>query len=147
MTEATLEQLVELMQPEDWVDEHEAEAIADMEIADLRARLAEVEDFRKQAAHLCDLRARYDIIAALATPEPEVVATNGNAERKAKIYGMPRNPFLRFLEFDDGSHGVLRVKKNHPCKVGWKVDVKAEAGRPNLYLLAGRYNQWGVRRD
>ena len=35
--------------------------------------------------------------------------------RLAKVYMLPANPYLRFIEFDDGTHGKFRAK---PGKFG-----------------------------
>jgi len=76
--------------------------------------------------------------------EPKVKPEKPVVEFRAKIYKMAMNPALRFIEFEDGAKGFLRVKLGHPCKVGWEVDVVPVEG-PDLYHLAGRYNRWGVR--
>ena len=111
--------------------ETEAEAAADLEIADLEARILDVEE---RIVETESKRARLNRIAILSQPD----------EVKAKVYGQPRNPYLRFLELPGGAKAILRVRKDHPCRAGWEVDVIPE-GTPELYLLAGRYNRWGVR--
>ncbi len=47
-----------------------------------------------------------------------------SGEREAKIYGVPKNRFLRLIEFEDGSHGKFRSKPGNYLKLGENVRVK-----------------------
>ena len=119
----------------------------DAEIADLEARLLEVENFRQKASDYLALRSLYASrqgqIALMSKQEPQE-AVRGPEERRARVYKMAMNPALRFLEFEDGSRGVLRVRIGHNCKVNWEVDV-VPGEQAELWYLAGRYNRWGTR--
>jgi len=42
----------------------------------------------------------------------------------AKVYGVPKNRFLRLIEFADGSHGKFRSKPGKYLKLGESVKVK-----------------------
>jgi len=64
-----------------------------------------------------------------------------------RVYGKPLNPRIRFIEFEDGSHGRLWVNMNAQPMIGWTVWVKPYADIPGDYELHGRYNVMGVRRS
>lgn len=62
----------------------------------------------------------------------------------AMIYMMPRNPRLRMIEFEDGSHGTVMVRADSALRTGMRVEVrKAEKGEP--HILVGQYNRYGTR--
>ena len=58
--------------------------------------------------------------------------------RTAKVYLLPKNPYLRFIEFPDGTHGKFRVKPGS-FTLGSIVKVKREEG--DMYTLEGNYDR------
>ena len=58
----------------------------------------------------------------------------------AKVYLLPKNPYLRFIEFPDGTHGKFRAKPG-TCALGSVVKVKREDG--DMYTLEGNYDKKG----
>jgi hypothetical protein len=58
--------------------------------------------------------------------------------RSAKVYLLPKNPYLRFIEFNDGTHGKLRAKPGS-FGLGSMVKVKREDG--DMYTLEGNYDR------
>ena len=58
--------------------------------------------------------------------------------RSAKVYLLPKNPYLRFIEFSDGTHGKLRAKPGS-FGLGSMVKVKREDG--DMYTLEGNYDR------
>ena len=58
--------------------------------------------------------------------------------RTAKVYLLPKNPYLRFIEFPDGTHGKFRAKPGS-FTLGSIVKVKREEG--DMYTLAGNYDR------
>ncbi len=60
--------------------------------------------------------------------------------RSAKVYLLPKNPYLRFIEFSDGSHGKFRAKPG-TFGLGSVVKVKRESG--DMYTLEGNYDRKG----
>ncbi len=58
--------------------------------------------------------------------------------RTAKVYLLPKNPYLRFIEFPDGTHGKFRAKPGS-FTVGSIVKVKREEG--DMYTLEGNYDR------
>ena len=57
--------------------------------------------------------------------------------RTAKVYLLPKNPYLRFIEFSDGTHGKFRAKPGR-FGLGSVVKVKRESG--DMYSLEGKYD-------
>ncbi len=57
--------------------------------------------------------------------------------RTAKVYLLPKNPYLRFIEFPDGTHGKFRAKPGR-FALGSVVKVKRESG--DMYTLEGKYD-------
>ena len=57
--------------------------------------------------------------------------------RLAKVYMLPSNPYLRFIEFDDGTHGKFRAK---PGKFGLGSVVKVKREDKDMYTLEGEYD-------
>jgi len=55
----------------------------------------------------------------------------------AKVYLLPKNPYLRFIEFPDGTHGKFRAKPG-TFSLGSMVKVKRESG--DMYTLEGKYD-------
>ena len=60
--------------------------------------------------------------------------------RTAKVYLLPKNPYLRFIEFPDGTHGKFRAKPG-TFGLGSMVKVKREDG--DMYTLEGNYDRRG----
>jgi hypothetical protein len=58
--------------------------------------------------------------------------------RTAKVYLLPKNPYLRFIEFSDGTHGKFRAKPGS-FTLGSIVKVKREEG--DMYTLEGNYDR------
>ena len=58
--------------------------------------------------------------------------------RSAKVYLLPKNPYLRFIEFPDGTHGKFRAKPG-TFGLGSIVKVKREDG--DMYTLEGKYDR------
>ena len=58
--------------------------------------------------------------------------------RTAKVYLLPKNPYLRFIEFPDGTHGRMRVKPGS-FTLGSIIKVKREEG--DMYTLEGNYDR------
>jgi hypothetical protein len=58
--------------------------------------------------------------------------------RTAKVYLLPKNPYLRFIEFPDGTHGKFRAKPGR-FALGSVVRVKRESG--DMYTLEGNYDK------
>ena len=56
----------------------------------------------------------------------------------AKVYLQPKNPYLRFIEFPDGTHGKFRAKPG-TFALGSVVKVKRESG--DMYTLEGNYDR------
>ena len=59
-------------------------------------------------------------------------------ERMAKVYMLPKNPYLRFIEFDDGTHGKTRAQ---PGKFGLGSVVKVKREDGDLWSLVGNYDR------
>ena len=58
--------------------------------------------------------------------------------RTAKVYMLPKNPYLRFIEFSDGTHGRIRAQPGR-FALGSVVKVKREDG--DLWALTGEYDR------
>ena len=57
--------------------------------------------------------------------EGVVRQSTGNAlVQDAKVYGVPKNRFIRLIELADGSHGKFRSKPGKYLKLGESVKVK-----------------------
>ena len=61
-----------------------------------------------------------------------------NDVRPAKVYALVRNPFLRLVEFTDGSHGKFRAK---PGRFGLGSVVKLKRGEGEMWDLVGDYDK------
>ena len=61
-----------------------------------------------------------------------------NDVRPAKVYALVRNPFLRLVEFTDGSHGKFRAK---PGRFGLGSVVKLKRGEGDMWDLVGDYDK------
>lgn len=58
--------------------------------------------------------------------------------RTAKVYMLPKNPYLRFIEFTDGTHGKFRAKPGS-FTLGSIVKVKRESA--DMWGLTGNYDR------
>ena len=58
--------------------------------------------------------------------------------RTAKVYALVRNPFLRLVEFTDGTHGKFRAK---PGRFGLGSVVKLKRGEGEMWDLVGDYDK------
>ena len=58
--------------------------------------------------------------------------------RTAKVYMLPKNPYLRFIEFPDGTHGKFRAKPGS-FTLGSIVTVKRESA--DMWGLTGNYDR------
>ena len=58
--------------------------------------------------------------------------------RTAKVYMLPKNPYLRFIEFPDGTHGKFRAKPGS-FTLGSIVTVKRESA--DMLGLTGSYDR------
>jgi|TARA_R110002094_G_scaffold47089_1_gene58733 hypothetical protein len=61
-----------------------------------------------------------------------------NDVRSAKVYALVRNPFLRLVEFTDGTHGKFRAK---PGRFGLGSVVKLKRGEGEMWDLVGDYDK------
>jgi len=61
-----------------------------------------------------------------------------NDVRPAKVYALVRNPFLRLVEFTDGTHGKFRAK---PGRFGLGSVVKLKRGEGEMWDLVGDYDK------
>ena len=61
-----------------------------------------------------------------------------NDVRSAKVYALVRNPFLRLVEFTDGTHGKFRAK---PGRFGLGSVVKLKLGEGEMWDLVGDYDR------
>jgi hypothetical protein len=61
-----------------------------------------------------------------------------NDVRSAKVYALVRNPFLRLVEFTDGTHGKFRAK---PGKFGLGSVAKLKLVEGEMWDLVGDYDR------
>lgn len=144
-------------------------------IARAEARFAQkhgagVDSVEPQAANACDL-SPIEVATAthIATATSNGLESKGNdvceapvvpvavtqpapapeTSRKARIYGIPLNPRMRLIEFDDGTHGQLWVKLDDQRMLNWRIWVKPDQNRPNPpgvhWVMDGSYNWRGIR--
>ncbi len=59
-------------------------------------------------------------------------------EKMGKVYMLPKNPYLRLVEFKDGSHGKFKAQ---PGKFGLGAVVKLAHEKGDMYRLVGRYDR------
>ena len=59
-------------------------------------------------------------------------------EKLAKVYMLPKNPYLRLVEFKDGTHGKFKAQ---PGKFGLGAIVKLAHEQGDMYRLVGRYDR------
>jgi hypothetical protein len=71
-----------------------------------------------------------------AKAEDEHEAESG--ERMGKVYAIPRNKYLRLVEFKDGSHGKFRTKDG---KFGVGSVAKLVEGANGMWDVVGNYDR------
>jgi len=59
-------------------------------------------------------------------------------EKMGKVYMLPKNPYLRLVEFKDGSHGKFKAQ---PGKFVLGAVVKLAHEKGDMYRLVGRYDR------
>jgi hypothetical protein len=59
-------------------------------------------------------------------------------EQMGKVYMLPKNPYLRNVEFSDGSHGRFKAQ---PGKFGLGAVVKLVHEKGDMYRLVGNYDR------
>ena len=59
-------------------------------------------------------------------------------EKMGKVYMLPKNPYLRLVEFKDGSHGKFKAQ---PGKFVLGAIVKLAHEKGDMYRLVGRYDR------
>jgi hypothetical protein len=59
-------------------------------------------------------------------------------ERMGKVYAIPRNKYLRLVEFRDGSHGKFRTRDG---KFGVGSVAKLVEGANGMWEVVGRYDR------
>ena len=59
-------------------------------------------------------------------------------EKMGVVYMLPKNPYLRLVEFKDGSHGKFKAQ---PGKFGLGAIVKLAHEKGDMYRLVGRYDR------
>ena len=59
-------------------------------------------------------------------------------DRMGKVYMLPKNPYLRNVEFSDGSHGRFKAQ---PGKFGLGAVVKLAHEKGDMYRLVGNYDR------
>jgi len=65
------------------------------------------------------------MIEEVVKPLEEVVRKMDESDvREGKIYAIPKNPFLRLVEFRDGSHGKFRSKADAHLKLGEVISLR-----------------------
>jgi hypothetical protein len=61
-----------------------------------------------------------------------------SGERMGKVYAIPRNKYLRLVEFRDGSHGKFRTRDG---KFGVGSVAKLVEGANGMWEVVGRYDR------
>jgi len=65
------------------------------------------------------------MIEEVVKPLEEVVRKMDKSDvREGKIYAIPKNPYLRLVEFRDGSHGKFRSKADAHLKLGEVISLR-----------------------
>jgi hypothetical protein len=75
---------------------------------------------------------------ARAEDEKEDEVEEETGERMGKVYAIPRNRYLRLVEFKDGSHGKFRTKDG---KFGVGSVAKLVEGVNGMWEVVGRYDR------
>lgn len=61
------------------------------------------------------------------------------------VYARPLNPRLLLVQFDDGSHGRVVMSPRERTVFTVKKRLWVRPLQKDVYMLAGRYNRFGVR--
>ncbi len=61
------------------------------------------------------------------------------------VYARPLNPRLLLVQFDDGSHGRVVMSPRERAVFTVKKRLWVRPLQKDVYMLAGRYNRFGVR--
>ena len=93
-------------------------------LLELEADLKEEEDGPSEAAIVKEGIIRQTLEAPL--------------EKMGKVYMLPKNPYLRLVEFKDGSHGKFKAQ---PGKFGLGAIVKLAHEKGDMYRLVGNYDR------
>ena len=75
---------------------------------------------------------------AKAVDEVEDVVESETGERMGRVYAIPRNKYLRLVEFRDGSHGKFRTKDG---KFGVGSVAKLVEGVNGMWDVVGDYDR------
>jgi hypothetical protein len=75
---------------------------------------------------------------ARAVDAVEVEVESETGERMGKVYAIPRNKYLRLVEFKDGSHGKFRARDG---KFGVGSVAKLVEGANGMWEVVGRYDR------
>ncbi len=90
------------------------------------ARLMEMEGEEEIREEIAEV----DAMIEEAKKEPSVIegvirqTMDNPSKRMGKIYAVPRNRYLRLVEFADGSHGRFRCKPDQYLKLGDVIELK-----------------------
>ena len=90
------------------------------------ARLMEMEGEEEIREEIAEV----DAMIEEAKKEPSVIegvirqTMDNPSKRMGKIYAVPRNRYLRLVEFADGSHGRFRCKPDQYLKLGDVSELK-----------------------
>ena len=87
--------------------------------------VAKLEELERESSDLAEVDEMLESVREPSVLEGMVrECTDNPLEREGKIYAVPRNKFLRLIEFTDGSHGKFRCKPNDHLKLGERLLVK-----------------------
>jgi hypothetical protein len=75
---------------------------------------------------------------ARAVDEVEDSEEEESGERMGKVYAIPRNKYLRLVEFKDGSHGKFRTRDG---KFGVGSVAKLVEGANGMWDVVGNYDR------
>ena len=107
----------------------------------LRMNLSMGRLSKKAVAMLLELEAdlKEEPAEAAIVKEGMIRQTLGEPlEKLAKVYTLPKNPYLRLVEFKDGTHGKFKAQ---PGKFGLGAVVKLAHEQGDMYRLVGRYDR------
>jgi hypothetical protein len=79
-----------------------------------------------------------DLPSKEAQDVKEGMIKQSNDERQGKVYLVPKNPYIRMVEFADGSHGRFKAQPGR-FLLGSIVLLKREDG--DMWRLVGRYDR------
>jgi hypothetical protein len=85
-----------------------------------------------------DLQVERMVEEARAVDEVEEEVESETGERMGKVYAIPRNKYLRLVEFKDGSHGKFRTRDG---KFGVGSVAKLVEGANGMWDVVGNYDR------